>query len=315
MIIRRIKHRGIKYVDESGAEVTDPAALAYIKSLVIPPAYDRVEIRYNTNDKVTYVGYDAKERPQHHYAEWWIKQQRAAKFCDLIQFGKTLPRITADIRAAVQQKRTTKNKIIALIMRVIMLCSFRIGHEKYSKLYQSYGISTIEKRHVAISQGALSIAFVGKKGVANDCVVVDPIAVREIKALIADKAPNEKVFTYTKDGERKLIKPTEVNDWLKAYDPKFTSKMFRVFMTNLLLINSMKKTNPRHMTEAQRKKHVVQTLKEVSCVVHNTPAVCKKDYSDTDVIDLYVQHPSKWHAAFAGVSARVGFLNFLKKKC
>ena len=46
-----------------GVKVTSPVILKYIRSLVIPPAYTRVMIRYNKNprkDKVTYVGFDSK---------------------------------------------------------------------------------------------------------------------------------------------------------------------------------------------------------------------------------------------------------------
>ena len=323
MLISRVKSGTKNKVQpfeyhSNGVKVKDPTILKYIQDLIIPPAYTRVTIRYNKNprkDKVTYVGFDTKGRPQHHYAKWWIKQQKATKFCDMIEFGKAYPGIQSDIRRIIAQKKTTKTKIIALIMRVITLCSFRIGNEKYAQMYKSYGISTVEKRHVTVKGGILMFKFIGKKGVLNECTVVDPSTTREIRMLIAAKKPGDKVFEYTEEGERRLIKPTEVNKWLKSYDPTFTSKMFRIFTTNIMLINRMKDANPRQLPAAKRKKHVIQVLKEVSCVVHNTPAICKKDYSDVDIIDLYITHPQKWNVAFGNSSARIGFINFLKAKC
>lgn len=301
--------------EADGKPVTDPVILEYIKSLVIPPAYKDVEIRYNKDpraDKLAYIGYDSKGRPQHIYAKWWVEHAKFVKFCKMIQFGAKLPAIQSDMKRLASQKKITKNKIIALVMRIIVLCNFRIGNEKYAQRYKSYGISTIEVHHVKFKGRSAVFNFIGKKGVLNECTVVEPGVVAAIKELTAGKKPSDKVFTY--DGGI-LIKPTEVNNWLKSYDPSFTSKMFRIFTVNTLLIGRMREVEPKKMTAAARKKYVVSILKEISCVVHNTPAICKKDYSDVEIINMFIDHPKKWEAAFRGGSPRIAFINFLKKKC
>lgn len=302
------------YLDEADKKIKDPKILKYIEGLVIPPAYDRVLINYNyPSEKLAYVGYDSKNRPQYIYADWWIKKAKHSKFCGLISFGKMLPTIQRDINKLIGLAKPTKFKIIALVMRIITLCNFRIGNEKYADLYKSYGVSTIEKRHISFIDDSLHMQFIGKKGVLNECIITDPTTIKEIKALTASKSPNDKVFTYY-DGESYVIKPTEINDWLKTYDPTFTSKMFRIFTTNMLIINRMKTSDPRNLTLNERKRHVVDILKGVSCIIHNTPAICRKDYSDSDVVKLYIERPAKWHAAFKGDS-RKAFIKFLKKKC
>lgn len=296
-----------------GKPVKDPEILAYIKSLVIPPAYQNVEIRYNKNprdDKLAYIGYDSKGRPQYIYAKWWVEKAKFVKFCNMIEFGLKLPAIQADMRRLALQKTNTKEKIISLIMRIIVLCNFRIGNEKYAQKYKSYGISTIEVQHVKFEARVAKFRFIGKKGVLNECVVVEPGVVAAIKDLVKGKAPGDKVFT----SKGELIKPTEVNNWLKSYHPTFTSKMFRIFTVNTLLITRLREASPS-LSASGRKKHVVEILKEISCVVHNTPAICKKDYSDVEIIDLFINSPKKWETQFRKGSPRIAFVNFLKKKC
>ena len=39
----------------------------------------------------------------------------------------------------------TKNKMISIIIRLVMVCYFRIGNKKYQELYDSFGAMNILK--------------------------------------------------------------------------------------------------------------------------------------------------------------------------
>jgi hypothetical protein len=69
------------------------------------------------------------------------------------------------------------------------------------------------------------------------------------------------------------------------------------------------------LSEAKRKKHTVQVYKEISEIIHNTPAVSKKDYCDSEMADLYISKPRSWNNKFGTGSERVCFINWLKAKC
>jgi DNA topoisomerase I len=295
--------------------------LKYIASLVIPPAYRNVEIYYRTGrpPKILYMGIDAKGREQFIYSSWWTEQQRSIKLCNLIRFGEALPQIQSDITTHLRREgKWTQTRVIALILRIISLCYFRIGNTKYETLYQSHGISTISKRHIKIGDDGIRFEFIGKKAQKNECLVVDPLAVKSLQDLVGEiKSDTVHIFQYQSGGKWHDIKHTDVNDYLKKYDPVLTSKMFRTWDTNIMLIRLLERTEPIRLTAPQRRRVIVAALREVSYLVHNTLVICRKDYADPDLIGLYLDHPRKYKSLFITPpsSERVKFMNWLRNKC
>lgn len=301
-------------------KVVDEEILKYIANLVIPPAFRGVEIYYRKGKppKILYMGIDSKDREQFMYSDWWIEQQRKVKLCNLIRFGEMLPQIHADITTHLNRGgKWTIKRVIALILRVINLCYFRIGNIKYEEKHGSHGISTVSKRHIKFGEDGVRFDFIGKKGMKNECVVVDALAIKSLKSLCEHVAGDGHVFKYQLGGEWHHIKHTDVNDYLKEYDPLITSKMFRTWDTNMMLIKRLGQTEPWKMTAPQRRRAVVAALKEVSNLVHNTPAISKKDYADPELIKLYLEHPVTYRRDFITpiTTERIRFLNWLRAKC
>ncbi len=325
MIVYRFHKNGKKdqydIKDKSGKTVTDKKILDYIKLLVIPPAYKNVKIFVENSPKILYEGFDDKGRKQQIYSCSWVKKAKRKKFQSLLKFGKMLPNIYLSINKHIRSPELNKDKIISIILRIISVCYFRIGNLKYQKLYGSFGVSNIQKKHVKIGTKTVDIKFIGKKGVLNECVVSDDILVQEIKKIHASKGgPTDYMFTYNEAGEKKMITAIDVNNWLKAHDPSFTTKMFRTFDTNVLLIDYLKRhhegklPNPSELKVSHRKQNIVNAMKEISNCVNNTPAICKKSYANGDLIEMYIQHPKKFEKEIlTDASSRLIFINFLKK--
>lgn len=300
-----------------GAAITDQSTLDYLAKLVIPPAWRDVEIYYGARPKILYMGWDAKDRPQFVYAQWWVEQQRSIKLCNLIPFGEMLPLIQSDIAKSLRQSgRWTKNKIAALVLRIISLCYFRVGNLKYEEQNASHGITTLSREHITIDAGGVHFKFIGKKAQLNECVCVDPLVKDRMRELLDLKSQDPHVFRYQAGQSWYHISHLDINDYLKAYNPQFTSKMFRTMDTNTMLIQLLSE-DPGQLTVSARKREVVKALKQVSAVVHNTAAVCKKDYADPDIIRLYLEKPRSYKKWFLTptTSPRIRFINFLKSKC
>jgi len=306
------------------SNITNKDTLDYITRLVIPPAYQHVQIYYPGKDKkepkVKYMGIDDKGRPQFIYAAWWGKDARKKKFQTVIKFGEALPRINAEIKRQLSNSRWSKDKISALILRIISMCYFRVGNTKYEELYQSHGISTIGIKHTKFSSTGVHFQFIGKKGVENTCTIVDPTIIKTLKNLIdarkksstSHKDPH--LFMYKEGAAWQHIKHTDVNNFLKKFDSSFSSKLFRTYDTNIMLINRLTIGNIPSK-ESHRKKEVVKALDEVSTLVHNTRAICKKDYADPAMLELYISHPRKFKTKFYGdkLSSERKFINWLKE--
>jgi len=318
IILRKGTKDNWSYTDEKGNKVTDKETLEYIKKLVIPPAYRDVQIFYekNKNVKMLYLGYDSKNRLQQIYSKEWREKADKKKFISLIKFGKLLPKMIITMLDNIKSTDPDnyKNKIISIILRITSLCGFRIGQLKYHKLYNSVGLSTLQKKHLNFKDGSLEIKFVGKKSMLNECIVEDKIIIDELKKISKDLKPDDFIFKYRDDlsGDIKLINAIDVNNWLKEYDPEFTTKYFRTFEINLILINSLKNMPDLiSSTENKRKKKIVEVMKEISSSINNTPAICKKSYINSELLKMYIEQPKKFSKFFIE-NANTTHLNFIQ---
>ena len=311
------KHK-FKIIDKDGKPVTNSEVLEYIKSLVIPPAYKDVTVFYEKDPKILFEGYDDKGRKQQIYSAAHKKKAARKKYCNLIDFGRVLPTIESDLIKYMKNTTFDKNKIIALILKIIMKCGFRVGNLKYKKLYNSFGISTILKKHLKSEGPNIKISFIGKKGVLNECMIDDKILVSEINKLTAGKKGDDHVFMYKDADGWTMPSAIEINNWLKAYHINVTSKMFRTFDTNILFIEYMRKhaVDPEKMTAAARKKITNDALKVISCQINNTPAICKKEYLFIELLNLFLEAPKVFRKYFFGCDcAQKCFLKFLDEYC
>jgi DNA topoisomerase-1 len=323
------KEDGVKvYKFRDGSIVKDKVILEYIEKLVIPPAYMSVEIYYQANGrepKIKYIGYDDKGRVQAIYSKKWTEQARSIKLCNLVHFGEELPMIMSRMDNHMRSSRMTKNKVIATILKIISICYFRIGNIKYENLYSSHGISTLSKKHIKFldDNKVVQMSFIGKKGVLNEGTIDDPLTVNVLRDLYNTKSHDQHLFMYQLDGKWNHVTHIDINNWLKEINPIFTSKMFRTFDANSLLISELnnlhtaENTKPAQLSPSKRKKKVVAALNVVAEKVHNTPAISKKSYCDIDMIDMYITQPRKWQSFFRtpSTSDRIKFVNYLKKKC
>ena len=149
-----IKH---EYKDKNGKTVSKRTLEPYLK-VYIAPAYDNVKINKNLNAKVLAIGYDEKERPQYIYNKRCVKTRGRNKFKKLIKFGKNYKQLLSKIEKDYSSHRDTKEKQIAMILKIIIDCNFRIGNDKYTKDNNSFGVSTLESRHINI-KNSVNIDF------------------------------------------------------------------------------------------------------------------------------------------------------------
>ena len=63
----------------------------------------------------------------------------------MIEFGKAYNKINRRITEDYISPIESKDKQVAIILKLIMDCHFRVGNERYSKTNKSYGTTTLEK--------------------------------------------------------------------------------------------------------------------------------------------------------------------------
>ena len=269
-----------KYYDKKMNEICHkPTLKAITEGIYIPPAYDNVKINRNKNQKIRAIGYDAKKRPQYIYHKEFVQEQKDKKFNHMILFGKKFAKINKKINSDLKSSNKIDNQI-AIILKLIMDCQFRIGNEKFRKDNKSYGTTTLEKKHLKIQSNSILIDFVGKKNVRNTCTVKNKKVVAILKKRNKTlKNKHDQIFN---------ISSKHVNDYLKHFG-NFSAKNFRTWGANIELISQLCKTyNQREdYTSNEIKKLLKESIHKVAKRLHNTSAVCKSNYLDPELITFF----------------------------
>ena len=310
-----------EYKLANGTIVDNKNTITHIKSLGCPPAWRNVELNANKNAELACTGIDAGGRKQYLYTKMHNLKKQRNKFCGLIDFGDKLPKI----RAKYNKELTGRNKkarMIALIIKIIESCHFRIGTERCRKTYSSYGMTTLFKEHIDVkANGRTIIDFIGKKGVRNLCTIKDPEVGRLLEQIKHAAANKERIFKYVNANKGvSYVSFLDINNYLGEFG-NFTSKTFRTWAANKVLLEELDK-HPIEVKITKRKKTLRKSIVDISGILHHTPAICKKEYLCKDLLDLYVDEPNKFKKFMKdknannveGLTKYEGILlNFLKK--
>jgi len=174
--------------------------------------------------------------------------------------------------------RDEKNKLTALIIRIMFNTSERVGNE-YSASNGRFGISQLRNSHIFLRNGKIHLIYLGKSGVSHSKSFSDATCFSILKTL---KKRNKNFLFVTSDDFR--IKPDRVNRYLSNFGAK--SKDIRGFNANHLMICELKKFgNVKEIKE--RTKLFNLSLKKVALKIGHSPATLKKHYLLPEIEENY----------------------------
>lgn len=281
------KEKGFSYVAADGTRISDKPTLERIKSLVIPPAWTDVLIAPSAVSKVQVVGHDAAGRLQYLYHEKFQASQQKKKFSKLLAFAAQLPFLRKRAKKDLRNPELSKDKVLAVIIRLIDDLHFRVGSEKSVEQYKTFGITTLRNRHLEIKpNGEFVFNFVGKHHIRHRKIVADTAVAKVLRDLKSLKG--SALFQYvTDDGKIRRITARDVNEYIKqSTDPSFTAKDFRTWGATLKAAVELTKIGFVR-GEKTIKKNIVRAVKFVAEQLGNTAAVSRNSYIHPDVIKKY----------------------------
>jgi DNA topoisomerase I len=285
---RGTKRRGFWYEDSSGKRLTGEEDLQRIAALVIPPAWTHVRIAPSARSRVQAIGLDTSDRIQYLYNAQFAARQQRRKFEKIERFGEYLPALRRKTNEDIAGDTLSRERVLAVIVRLINELYFRVGSELSVKRYRTYGITTLRNRHLEIKRGGrLIFSFVGKHHIRHRRVVVDG----ELALLMNDikKLGGSKLFNYIgEDGRPHPVKPRDVNDYIKAATaPEFSAKDFRTWGGTLLAAIELAEEGTA-ADERAAKRNLTQAVKRVAERLGNTPTVCRNCYIHPTVLERYL---------------------------
>jgi len=222
-IVRRRRGRGFEYLDPDGGRVDDAETLERIRALVIPPAWTDVWICLDPDGHLQAVGTDAAGRRQYRYHERWRQRRDQQKFDEMLSFAHALPRLRET--AAHDLRGDGPRRELACAVRLLDRGFFRVGGEEYADGNGSYGLATLEKRHVELAgDGALVFDYPAKSGKRRLQAVLDPEVYEVVAAL--RRRRGQRLFA---------IRSADINAYIKdAAGGDFSAKDFRTWHATVL---------------------------------------------------------------------------------
>ena len=287
---RRGAGKGFTYHDADGKRITDRATLERIGSLALPPAWTDVWICADANGHLQAVGTDAAGRRQYRYHDAWTNRRSREKFDRMLVFASALP----DVRrtCARHLKRgddPTKERVLSGAVRLLDLGLFRIGGEVYASEHETYGLATVERRHVRVSPPRCSFEYPAKSGQLRCTEVACPDVARLLTQLKKRRGGGPELLAYKQDGRWVDVTSADINLHLKELaGEEYSAKDFRTWNATVLAAVALAgKADHAGESEARAKRAEAAAVRDVAEVLGNTPAVCRSSYIDPRLFDRF----------------------------
>jgi DNA topoisomerase-1 len=265
--------------------ISDDQLIERINKLVIPPAWQNVEIAKAKSAKIQARGYDAAGRLQSIYNPSYRLKQEKLKFDRILRFAEQLPSLRRQVDKDLARKRLGKEKVLACVIKLIDEAYFRVGNDRYAKEHQTYGVTTLRSKHANIKSNQVTFDFIGKSGQKHVKTISNPKVARIIKQL--DELPGYEIFRYQDEkGTMHDLHASDVNAYIKQHmGEEFTAKDFRTWGGTLLAASAViKEELSDSQSQTAKKKAVNAIVKRVAKRLGNTPTVARGSYIDPRVL-------------------------------
>lgn len=287
-ITRRRRGKGFEYVDAGGRRVSGSEVLERIRRLVIPPAWKDVWICSIPNGHLQAVGTDAAGRKQYLYHPAWRERRDQAKFQHMLEFGRALPRIRRACSRHLAREGFPRQRVLACAVRLLDVGFFRIGSEDYAEQNGSYGLATIEKRHVSLDGDQVTFDYAAKGGRRRIQSVVDRDVAEVVRGLKRRRGGSAELLAYRDGGKWRDVRSEDINEYLKEIaGAEFTAKEFRTWNATVLAAVSLAMAAGGEKSRTSRKRTMAAAVREVAEFLGNTPTVCRTSYIDPRVFDRF----------------------------
>lgn len=285
-ITRKRRANKFVYFHPNNTVVTEANILERINSLAIPPAYNKVWISPIPNSHIQATGRDSKNRKQYRYHPLWRKLRDENKFMAMADFGKALPKIRKHIEMELNKPlKISKEQIICSIIYLLDNYFIRIGNSIYEKQNQSYGLTTLRKKHLSLSPSNAEINFKGKNLKSWRIILKDKKIIRILKK--CESIPGYKLFKY-KDDENNYFEITsqDINIYLHDLTQhSFTAKDFRTWGACREAFFHLSQTP--YIDEASSKETLSLIIAKVATLLGHTPAICQKSYIYPEILNQW----------------------------
>ncbi len=284
---RRRRGKGFVYLDHHGQPL-GPDERARCIALVIPPAWEDVWICPAPNGHIQALGTDAAGRRQYLYHPVWREQRDKAKHDRVLTVAARLPQARTIVGGHLELPGMPRERALGTAFRLLDLGFFRVGGETYAEDNGSYGLATIQKRHVRVKADQVIFEYTAKSSQERLVAVADAAVREAVSALRARRGGGPELLAY-RDGRRwRDVTSADINQYVKdIVGGEVSAKDFRTWHGTVLAAVALAGAADMATSRTRRGRAIRGAMVEVATYLGNTPTVARGSYVDPRVVDRY----------------------------
>lgn len=268
--ISRERHGdGWRYRDAKGKIIRDRAEIARLNAIALPPAYEDAWFCPAPNGHILATGYDARGRKQYRYHPEFRLARDAGKYDRCAEFGHALPLLRARLADDLARRNLSPERVVAAVVRLLDLAALRVGNEEYAAANNSFGATTLRRRHAKLTGRTLRLSYRSKGGLRREVTVSDRCLATLVRRL--QDLPGQHLFQYEDDGDYCAVGSDDVNAYIReAMGEAFSARHFRTWSASVEAF--------AYLYDAPDPPTLKDLLVHVAAHLGNTPAVARRAY-------------------------------------
>ncbi len=233
---------------------------------------------------------DAAGRRQYLYHARWREHRDRAKFERMLRFADLLPKLRRRLARTLKDAHDPEREIVlAAAVRLLDIGMFRVGSEQYADEDHGIGLATVRKEHVQVHKDTVEFDYPGKGGLRRQQVIEDPVTHELIATLKRRRGGPEELLAWRDERRWRDVRSDDINEYLKEQlGEDFSAKDFRTWNATVMAAVTLAVDGRDATTKAARKRAINRSVKAVSELLGNTPAVARRSYIDPRVFDRYL---------------------------
>ena len=193
------------YFLPNGKPLADMERIDFLNSLAVPPAWTEVWYCSEENGHIQATGKDSNGRLQYRYHPKWNEYKSILKYQNVDEFAIALNELRREVDADLDTNEMLREKVVAIVVRLIDRYHIRVGSDQYAQENESYGLTTLKEGHVKFWKGKKALDgeidavlnFIGKSGKEWNLLIKDDKSLEYILAVTGAHLKND--MGYTKD--------------------------------------------------------------------------------------------------------------------
>ena len=288
-ITRKKVRNGWGYWTVGGTRITDRDEIDRLNAIGLPPAYTDAWFCPKANGHIQAIGWDEKGRKQYRYHADFRAAQDASKYEKCAEFGHALPKLRAAVDHDLRRRSMTRERAVAAVIRLLDQGHVRVGNEAYVKANESYGATTLRKRHATIGGKTLKLEYKAKSGKMRLLTITD----RSLAGFArkCQDLDDQHLFAWLDDhGVAHPVTSSDVNCYIRDITgTDFTAKHFRTWAASVAAFEAL--------ATAEHDLSLKSMLLPVTEQLGNTPAIARKSYVHPTLIALVKEGQSAFRKA------------------